>query len=108
MKLKKKTTKKRASRPTPKNYVKVTSRSYGKALRGTLIYWEGRRPSSLKVDGRINLGKNILEILGSKFDRFRWIITEDVTSIKIERGIARVRTSQQLLSKMGKEQFDRN
>lgn len=108
MKPKKKITKKKPARAAPKNYVKVSTPFYGKSLRGTLIYWEGRRPSSLKVDGRINLGKNILEILGSKFDRFRWIITEDVNSIKIERGIARVRTSQQLLSKMGKEQFDRN
>src|SRR5260370_18681250 len=108
----KKTTRKRVSkrksRRPRKDYVKVTNASYGKALRGTQIYWEGRRPSRLRDDGRINLGKNILEILGTQFDRFRWIITEDTNSITIERGIARVRTSQKLLSKMGSEQFDRS
>ncbi|HBB89517.1 MAG TPA: hypothetical protein DC047_18080 [Blastocatellia bacterium] len=107
-KTKKRAVKSKSIRRPHKNYVKVTSPSYGKALRGTSIYWEGRRPSRLKNDGRINLGKNILEMLGAHFDRFRWIITEETNSIKIERGIARVRTSQQLLSKMGSEQFDRN
>jgi hypothetical protein len=102
-----KATKKRTRKP-PKNYVTVTNRSYGKALRGTRIYWEGHRPAGLGKDGRINFGKNILEILGAQFDRFRWIITEETTSLKIERGIARVRTSRQLLSRMGSEQFDRN
>lgn len=73
MKPKKKPAKKKATQPIPKNYVRITTPSYGKALPGTLIIGEGRRPSSLKVDGRINLGKNILKILGSKFDRFPMI-----------------------------------
>lgn len=98
---------KKAERKPAKKYVVVTNRYYGKALRGTRIYWEGRRPTSLSDDGRINLGKNILEILSAQFPRFRWIITKDVNSIKIERGIAKVRTSQQLLSRMHSEQIDR-
>lgn len=105
---KKSGTKRKGKRGPSRDYVRVTTSSYGKALRGTLIYWEGRRPSRLRDDGRINLGKNILEILGSQFERFRWIITEKTDSITIERGIVRVRTSQKLLSKMGSEQFDRN
>lgn len=100
--------KRKNNRRSSKNYVKVTTSSYGRALHGTLIYWEGRRPPRLRDDGRINLGKNILETLASRFDRFRWIITESTDSITIERGIVRVRTSQKLLSKMGSEQFDRN
>src|SRR5437016_455112 len=105
---KKSGTKRKGKRGPSRDHVRVTTSSYGKALRGTLIYWEGRRPSRLRDDGRINLGKNILEILGSQFERFRWIITEQTDSITIERGIVRVRTSQKLLSKMGSEQFDRN
>jgi hypothetical protein len=106
---KKKSSPKRASKHRRStNYIKVTSVSYGKALRGTPIYWEGRRPTKLKDDGRTNLGKNILELLGARFDRFRWIITQDTTSITVERGIARVRTSQKLLSRMGSDQFDRS
>lgn len=108
-----KSTKKRSHKQTntrrrATDHVKVTTTSYGKALRGTPIYWEGRRPARLKDDGRINLGKNILELLGSRFDRFRWIITEGTDSITLERGIVKVRTSQKLLSRMGSEQFDRN
>jgi hypothetical protein len=104
---KKPATKKAARKPARK-YVIVSNNTYGKALKGIRIAWEGKKPSSLKDDGRINLGKNILEILKTQFKDFRWIITEDINSIKIERGIAKVRTSQQLLSKMGSEQFDRS
>lgn len=104
---KKKVTSKKPVRKAPKNYVIVSNRNYGKALKGTRIYWEGRKPASLKTDGRINLGKNILEVLKSQFTNFRWIITENDNSIKTERNIVRVRTSQQLLSKMGSEQMER-
>jgi hypothetical protein len=99
---------KKAPRKPARTYVTVTNRNYGKALRGTRIWWEGRRPSSLKDDGRINLGKNILEILTARFPRFRWIITKDVDSITVERGVAKVRTSQKLLSRMGSEHIERN
>lgn len=105
---KKRVAAKKPSRKPVKSYVTVANRSYGKALRGTRIWWEGRRPSSLKDDGRINLGKNILEILAARFPRFRWIITKDVDSITVERGVVKVRTSQKLLSRMGGEHIDRN
>ena len=105
---KKSATAKKAARTAAKTYVIVKNRNYGKALQGTRIWWEGRRPSGLSDDGRINLGKNILELLSAKFDRFRWIITKDVDSVTVERGIARVRTSQRMLSRMAGEHFDRN
>jgi hypothetical protein len=89
-------------------FVTVSNRSYGKNLKGTKIYYEGRKPSSLNKDGRISLGKNILETLGTQFDRYRWIITEDEDSIKFVRGIYRVRISQKTLRKMTGEQFDRS
>jgi hypothetical protein len=105
---KKRTAAKKVLRKASKTYVTVTNRNYGKALRGMRIWWEGRRPTSLSDDGRINLGKNILELLTARFDRFRWIITKDVDSVTLERGIVKVRTSQRLLSKMGGEHIDRN
>lgn len=90
------------------DYVVVTSRSYGKALKGTKIYFEGKKPTGLKKDGSITCGKHILEILNQKFEgNFRWIITEKVDSITLERKIYRVRTSQQTLSKIGEELWDR-
>lgn len=104
----KKRSPKRRPKAASRNYVVVTNRTYGAALRGVKIYWEGRRPKALKKDGRINLGKNILEIVKAKFPRFRWIITEDTDSITTERSIVRVRTSQRLLRKMGAEQIARN
>jgi len=90
-----------------KDYVTVTNRSYGAALRGTKIYFEGARPRGLSSDGRISLGKHILEALTRTFPRFRWIITRADDSIEMQRGIVRVRTSQGLLSRMGKEEWSR-
>lgn len=90
------------------NFVVVKNRSYGKALRGAKIYFEGPKPSALKNDGRITFGKHILQLLGSRFgERFRWIITPDVDSLTTEYGIVRVRTSQKLLGRMSKETWDR-
>lgn len=40
-----------------KNFIAVSSKSYGKVLKGTRIYFEGARPAGLKDDGSINLGK---------------------------------------------------
>jgi len=105
---KKKVTAKKQKSVSKKNFVKVSSSSYGKTLKGTSIYWEGRRPKGLTKDGRIGFGKNILEMLRSKFEKFRWIITEDENSIKVERRITKIRTSQKLLSRMSSEQFERN
>lgn len=90
-----------------KDYVVVTNRQYGAALRGTRIYFEGKRPPGLGPDGRMNMGKHVLEFLTSAFERFRWIITPDTDSVTTERGITRVRTSKRLLDRMNREFYDR-
>jgi hypothetical protein len=106
---KKRITKKRVARPKPKprDYVVVSNRGYGNTLKGTRIYFEGRKPKPLREDGGIKLGKHILETLTRKFPKFRWIITLNTDSIQTERGIVRVRTSQTLLKKMSQEEWDR-
>lgn len=92
-----------------KNYVVVSNSSYGKALKGLRIYFEGKRPTRLSDDGRITFGKNILETLGKKFgERFRWIITEEKEEITVKYGITYVRTSQALLNRMFGENFARS
>ncbi len=92
-----------------KNYVVVSNSSYGKALKGLRIYFEGKRPTRLSDDGRITFGKNILEMLGKKFgERFRWIITEEKDEITVKYGFTYVRTSQVLLSRMFGENFERS
>jgi hypothetical protein len=103
----KKTTPKK---PTPKlqKFVVVNNRSYGKALKGIKIYYEGKKPRQLAADGRIKFGKNILEILAKRLDKkFRWIVTQDTDSITLERGIYRVRTSLSLLERMNSQLFER-
>jgi hypothetical protein len=90
-----------------KDYVVVSNRSYGNRLKGTRIYFEGRKPAQLRPDGSITFGKHILETLGRTFERFRWIITLETDSVTVERGITRVRTSQALLRRMGAEEWDR-
>jgi hypothetical protein len=50
-------------------YVKVKNNAYGNKLKGTKIYFEGKRPSGLKNDGMISFGKHILELLTRKYDR---------------------------------------
>jgi len=90
------------------NYVTIKNyKMYGKIWRGIKIFFEGRKPKKLKKDGRINFGKHILENLKGKFDRFHWIISKDIDSIEIKRGIHKVRTSVQLLDKMDNEFWDR-
>lgn len=89
-------------------HVTVSSKSYGNLLRGTKIYFEGKKPKQLRKDGSIKFGKNIIEILNSKFDRFRWIITLGENEIMVKRGIYRVRTSIQLLSRMNDELIERS
>lgn len=105
---KKRISKKRAPASGPK-YVTVTNKGYGNALRGTKIYYEGKKPKGLAKDGSISFGKHILEAIKRKFgaQKFRWIITPSVDSITLERGILRVRTSQQTLTRMGKSLWDR-
>jgi hypothetical protein len=92
--------------PKPK-FVVVANKSYGKPLQGIRIYYEGRRPTSLKDDGRILFGKHILQLLSANFQRFRWIITENVDSITQRSGVTSVRTSQRLLGRMNDENWDR-
>jgi hypothetical protein len=93
----------------PKKYVVVSSSSYGKALKGQRIYYEGKRPTRLADDGRITFGKNILESLGKRFaTKFRWIITEKTDAIEEKYGIANVRTSQRMLNRMFSENFKRS
>lgn len=93
----------------PRSYVVVTNTSYGSALKGTRIYFEGKRPKALKDDGRITFGKHILQLLRKTFgDRNRWIITATTDSVTKEYGIVRVCTSQKLLGRMSKENWDRS
>jgi len=89
--------------------VTVTNRAYGKALKGVKVYWEGKRPGSLRDDGRIGFGKNILEHLTKRFGKgFRWILTPDTNSITTEYGIVRVRMATSTLSRMNSEGFTRS
>lgn len=89
-------------------YVSVINRSYGKSLRGTKIYFEGkRRPKRLKKDGSMNCGKHILETLIKKFKRFRLIITKEENLITLERGIYRVKISEHFLDLVDKEYRER-
>lgn len=91
------------------NFVKVTSKRYGKALKGIRIYFEGRKPKQLKQDGSIQFGKHILELLRRQFgDNVRWIITPNTDNITKEYGIWRVRTSERFLGAMFKELFERS
>lgn len=96
------------SKKTVVNFVVVKNKGYG-PFRKTKIYYEGKKPAGLKKDGSISLGKHVLETLKNKFSQqpFRWIITEDVDSITLGRGIYRVRTSQATLKRMGQELWDR-
>ncbi len=98
-----KKTKAKTKRKRPTKFVTVTNRGYGNALKGTRIYYEGKKPKNLRKDGMIQLGKHILEALKRKFhgEKYQWIITPEVDSITTERGIVRVRTSAKTLKKMG-------
>jgi hypothetical protein len=88
-------------------FVIIKNKGYGKALQGAKIYFEGKKSTLIREDGTLNFGKTILELLNAKFDRFRWIITPETDSIKVERGITRVRTSEKTLRKMYGEQIMR-
>ncbi|MCW1930109.1 MAG: DUF4263 domain-containing protein [Candidatus Kerfeldbacteria bacterium] len=99
---------KKKGRKNKNGHVTVRSKSYGKALKGLQIYFEGGRPKSLKNDGSITFGKHILEKLKEKFGvNFKWIITADKTEIRYLRNKYVVRTAQKLLSSMDKEKWDR-
>jgi hypothetical protein len=88
------------AKKSTKNYVVVSNSSYGKALKGQRIYFEGKKPTRLGDDGRITFGKNILETLGKKFgSRFRWIIAEEKHEVVVKYGITYVRASKRLLDR---------
>lgn len=106
-KSKKPVKKKAAKKKAAKNYVKVSNTSYGKKLKGIKIYFEGKRPAGLKDDGKITLGKNILEILKRNFARFDWIITDDKNEIAVKYGITKVYTSTQTLGKLFTQSLER-
>ncbi|PYO42414.1 MAG: hypothetical protein DMD33_09465 [Gemmatimonadetes bacterium] len=95
-------------KPKAHNYVVVTNKGYGKPLQRARIYFEGSRPKGLKNDGSITFGKHILETLTAKFGKFRWIITSNGDSIVKKYGITQCRTSQGLLRRMGRENWDRS
>lgn len=91
-----------------KNFEEVTNKGYGNLLKGTKIYWEGTRPRSLKPDGSIGFGKNILELLTKTFGKFHWIITPTTDDIVKTYGIYRVRISLKTLQRMQNQFIDRN
>lgn len=112
MAAKKKKTPKKAKKASPKKkemkFVVLMNKGYGNSLKGTKIYYEGKKPKGLGKDGSISFGKHILEALKRKFgDKFRWIITAKEDSIKLEYGIYRVRTAQLTLKRMGGSLWDR-
>lgn len=90
------------------NYIIVNSRSYGNNLKGTKVYYEGKQPGSLKKDGSISFGKNILELLNANFDKFHWILTTDTDEIKKQYGIYKVKTSLRTIKKMYAQSYDRS
>ena len=104
----KKTAEKKTTKRSNANFVIVTNSQYGKILKGTKIYFEGKQPTQLKKDGSISFGKNILEIIKRTFPKFRWIITTDTDEIKLSYGIHRVKTSLKTINKMYGESYDRN
>ena len=109
--MKKKITKKKVKslKKNGDKFVVVTSKSYGNALKGTKVYYEGKKPKGLKKDGTISFGKHILEALKRRFgnEKFRWILTAEEDSIKLVRNIIRIRTSQKTLTRMGRSLWDR-
>src|ERR1700722_615574 len=92
-----------------KNYVVVSNSSYGRALKGQRIYFQGKKTTRLGDDGRITFGKNILETLAKKFGpRFRWTITEEKDDIVVKYGITHVLTSKRLLDRLFGENLERS
>jgi hypothetical protein len=95
--------------PSSTSFVLVSNKSYGNALKGTKIYFEGERPKGLRDDGSIQFGKNMLEALRRKFSgKVRWILTERTDSIDEKDGVFEVRTSSVMLNRMYAERFDRD
>lgn len=84
------------------DFVVISNKGYGNKFKGIKVYFEGKKPKGLKSDGSIVFGKHALEALTRKFGpKFRLIISKDGNSIKLERGIYRVRVSQATFKLMG-------
>jgi hypothetical protein len=97
------------AKASPLGFVTVSNRSYGNALKGTKVYYEGKRPPRLRDDGSIQFGKNMLEVLRKKFSgRMKWILTEKTDSIEKANRVIEVRTSLAVLGRMGSEKFERD
>lgn len=90
-----------------KDYVIVSSKIYGNKLKGIKVYFEGKKPKSLKPDGSIGFGKNILELFKISFEKFKWILTEDINEIKFTYGSHKIRTSLKTLQKMHSQTYER-
>ena len=90
------------------NSVLLKNKSYGRALKGTKIFFEGKRPSFLKKDGMMKFGKNVLELFKKTFDKYQWIITEGTDEIKTTYGITRIRTSIKSIGRMRQLSIERN
>ncbi|MDB5204766.1 MAG: hypothetical protein JWP09_794 [Candidatus Taylorbacteria bacterium] len=102
MEMKKIKSQKKSVKAKSDKFVVVTNKSYGNNLKGTKIYFEGKKPKGLKKDGTIVFGKHTLEALKRKLGtKFRLIITSNDDSIKLERAIYRVRISQKTFKSMG-------
>lgn len=88
-------------------FVVVKNKSYGENLRGTRIYYEGKKPKQLQKDGRITFGKHILEFLKRRLPKSQWIITPETDSIETSHGKYKVRTSLRLLGRLNSSLFER-
>ena len=90
-----------------KKYIVVTNKNYGSELKGTKIYFEGKKPKGLNEDGSIKFGKNILELFRRNFDKFHLIITQKTDSINKAYGIYKIKISVRSLSKLNSLLIDR-
>src|SRR5687768_17485698 len=68
-----------------RNYIKITSKGYGKRWLNTKIWYIGNRPKLIQDDGRFTSGKNILEALAARFKKFELIIWDRKSKI-LKRG----------------------
>jgi hypothetical protein len=87
--------------------ITVTSKSYGNALIGKKIFYEGERPKGLRDDGSFTFGKNILQLFGSKFSQFKVILTKDTDSDTKKGNTREFRISQRTLTKLNGQKIAR-
>lgn len=63
-------------------FKKINNKSYGNKLKGFKIYYKGAKPKLLKDDGSFQFGKNIVEVLSSKFKKFQIILYNGKSKIE--------------------------